>query len=203
MALGFKTTVKVKSGKKLILEGPVSWDETTTELFENIHAGWKDKEDLVQLFAIMYCKGDRELLSNAPASLIDEVVKAARYMVMDEFDWSSVPMPTKLLGKDVPKEIGSHAFGKAIQARSILTKGFETNISALAAIYIEDRSPFSMKNARELQQQIKKLPIKEVHPISFFYLSKLESSGSLLTRGLARLNRMMIPRTRRLVNLPR
>jgi len=178
---------------------PVSWDETTTELFQRIIKEWDmDKamadRDPVKLFAI---------ISNKPYTTIIESENYDLQTILDAVCayvyYTNLPTEVKdefmLLNKvvKIPKDLSGLTVGQAIIIRQRMdtVKDIRELISFACAVFIQPyfdgelindrfkKAQFDMERVRQLEEAILQMPITYTYPIGFFFLNRLNKSGMM------------------------
>lgn len=181
----FSRKFKTADGKTHEAHGPTMWSEFLTEHWVRLIKGWTNQDDLTQMLSVLY-NVDYDTLYYAPDKLVNPIVDAAHFILSEQLELKTRPVKDYITmgGRDylVPRNVGSMAFGKMVQAKALLAKSFEENVAMWAAMFLVPREErFSMDRARELEQLVLQQPIEQIYPISFFFVSGLMNRGTALT----------------------
>lgn len=179
-------------------------EELTTDQYQRILKEWGIdqpdlmKRDWLKLFNI---------LSNAHFTAVNmslEVEQAIWECVAWVLAWD-LRFPTELpkvfeIGDrilSVPKKVGACSFGQNVILKQVIdrSKYIEENIAMATAVYLTPEffgeldgekklrpAEFSAEKARELEQEILKMPAHIIYPVGFFLLSRANQSGMPSTR---------------------
>lgn len=165
-------------------ECPVTWAETSTDIFQNIFS--TKLENQVEVFSILTGTNYTSVLEDDDEDLDTTLYQVTAFVFNEPQDFRERPVPAavKLAGKTVmiPRNLSALTVGQNLHIRQAMATApnLESLISLACAIYLQplvDGGKFDYARAKELEQEILKLPIYTTFPIGFFFLKKLNNSG--------------------------
>lgn len=170
---------------------PVSWEETTTDIFQRLIRSAKEGDDPIKIFSILTGTDYSALWEEENEILEAEIYRAVAFVFNQAqvFRVKPVPASIKIAGKTVelPTKLHKMTFGQNLIIRSRMAEAqkagdaMETLISFALAVYLQrliDGSKFDLDRAKELEADILKMNIFDTFPAGFFLLSKLNNSGA-------------------------
>lgn len=174
------------NGQKIKM--PASKEELTFEQYVRLieEVGYDkpvEERDWLTAFNILAGTSFKEIAS------LEEHVKLYSFIewAIEGFTFELSEEPFILNGEHIKlPTTSSLSIGQAITAKQAIAryKFLESSAAAIIAIYIQpmvDNAPYSLARARELEEQIKKLPARIVWTHGFFLHKKLMQSGQLFS----------------------
>lgn len=180
---------------------PDRWALTSTDIFQKIiPTGELDKDprdrDPVKLFAILTGTSYEGLRDSEDYNLEAAVYALTKFVYEESRDFASLPIPLSLRvgGKtlEIPRDVGKLTIGQNAHVRRAAAgvKDAAAVMSLIVAIYLQPlfdagardgkmvKAPFDFDRALELEKDILLLPIVNIYPIGFFFLSRLKKFGA-------------------------
>lgn len=203
---------------------PDSWAKCSTDIFQKMVLDWEPEKgikdrDRVKLYAILCGQPYEDLAKHSDPHLDALLWEASRFVYQEAISFEELPLPKFLEthGKHVliPQKLGALTIGQNIHVRQAINAGKDPNglISLVVAVYLqplidsvvvdgkEKPGPFNYERALEIEEGIKRLPIKVTYPIGFFFLKKLKPFGTRLWWSLHLTTRRKILSVLSLLNL--
>lgn len=178
---------------------PVSWDETTTALFQKIIKEWDmDKpmaeRDPIKLFSIISGQPYNTIHESEDYNVHSTVNAVCAYVYHSDLP-TEVKADFMLLNKvvSIPKDLSGMTVGQAIQIRQKMdtVKDVRELISFACAVFLQPyfdgekvndrfkKAQFDMERVRQLEEAVLEMPITYTYPIGFFFLTRLNISGMM------------------------
>ncbi len=165
----------------------------------------KDRSRLL-LFSILIDRPQELIAESTDPDLEAALYECTRFVYEDPTDFTKLPVPESIELAGIPiqlrKDLGRMTIGQNIHVRGELNdnalvktaddKLFAKRVSTTAAIYLQpqfdtqvqlsfgggsQKVPFDFHSALSLEQIILEMPITEIYPVGFFFLSQLYHSG--------------------------
>lgn len=162
----------ISSRRKITLSGPESFDEMTTEQYQNMVRDW-DGEDIIKLFCILF-GADYETTLNSPYDIEGAIAAAVAFVYRDGLKLYELPVPEKFLGAEVPKDLGGLSLGQAIILRNRGEGKKEGEMISMAvAIYMQPiiDGKHDSKRVEQLEREIAAMPVTQTFALGFFFAS--------------------------------
>lgn len=198
--------ITLTANNKDEIEAPVSWDETSTALFQKIIKNWDmdkplEERDRIKLFSIIT---DREYaaIKDSESYELEAILHAVCAFVYYDDIPTGIPKTLKIKDKtiEIPKDLSGMTIGQGIQIRQRMdrVKDIRELISFACAMYLQPfydgqkvndrfvKAQFDMDRVRELEEVILQMPITETYGLGFFFLKKLNNAGMTPTRNSQR-----------------
>jgi len=204
--------VRVRSVTGERIDVPDSWESCSTEVFQRIIGQWEPEKEIRErsrlgLFNLMV---GMELTGEEDDQDLEMAIwECTRFVYEETLDFTQLPLPKSLKvgGKviDIPKDLGRLRIGQNIHVRQELQAVRDPNeaMSIVTAIYLQpihDGGNFDFHRAKELEKEILRMPITQIYPIGFFFLTKLRNYGKGFLHDLRRMIRMRMQNVQLLLN---
>jgi hypothetical protein len=185
-----------------VFECPQSWDETPTQTFQRIATEW-DWENFLKLISIVSGIEFDYIRESTDGKLEVKLIAAVQYIVNPKkvTEWDKLPIPKSIEYKgrtiELPKKtvitIGqSIAIRQAMQVYALRFKDnltirsfvkdffFDGLVAYAASVYLQPiitSQSFDSDLAKDVEDELLKMPITQIYPIGFFLLMKLQRTG--------------------------
>ncbi len=172
------TITYISSKRQITLTGPESFDEMTTDQYQNMVRDW-DGEDVVRLFCILF-GADYEATLNSPYDVESTIAAAVAFVYRDGMALYDKKVPEKFLGVEVPKALGGLSIGQAMILRNRGEGKKEGEmIAAAIAVYMQPiiDGKHDDKKQEILERKVLEMPVSETFALGFFLLRQLTDSG--------------------------
>jgi hypothetical protein len=169
---------------------PTCWEEVTVKQYVQIVRDWDPDFDIADRDYFKLLK----ILTGVDFVGMDEtsenqvsLMSILGWVIMQPFSFSKkLPKVVSINGKviDIPEDPGELSIGQNIHLRRDYldrAKVLEECISIAAAIFLQPaytETKFHINKAKELSQEIDKMPIGMIYPIGFFLLQRCMNFGN-------------------------
>lgn len=170
-----------------LLNCPVCWAEVDTGTYQKLRS--KNKLTLFDAFCVLIGRQYDNIDESQSELLESSMYQACSFVFNEKEYFRDIKHPTEITVSGVkvkiPTKLERLSIEQNLHIRSAMfdqNKCFEELISFVVCIYLQPlvyKSKFDFEKAKELEEEILKLPIEETFPIGFFYLSKLKNFGSI------------------------
>lgn len=188
-------TITVNEDKNI--QVPVCWEECNTHLFQRIVKEWEpdkliDERNKVLLFSILSGTDFKQILLNTDDNLELAIYQCVAFVYNQPMSFKQEkPDVIKVDGKliRVPRKLSSMTIEQNMHLRKAISqaKHLEELISLACAVYLQplvSGPGYDHQKAMDLEKEILELPIWQTFPVGFFFLKKLNNSGSSGRRSL-------------------
>lgn len=179
---------RVNTSSGLIsVKAPVSWEETSTLLFEELYRNEVTVEDPLRTFSVITGLEIEEIATSNDRDLEAGLYQVNAFVFNQPEAFRQLPVPNRIRIRGewitIPRnKIDKHTIAQGLAIRKELRTAvnLESVISMAIAVYLQpiiDREPFDLSKARELRREIQALPIFETFPLGFFLAKKHAKRG--------------------------